>query len=169
MGTVILIGMMGAGKTAVGKRIAEALELKFFDTDAMIEEKFGLSISEIFEYEGERGFREKEKSVISGLPDDEMCVVSTGGGAFMFDENKEKLKSMGTSFYLRASLSTLMQRLENDHSQRPLLKGDMMQELRNLLSQREEVYMQADYVIDVDDVSELEIVQTIISIMESER
>lgn len=169
MGTVILIGMMGVGKTAVGKRIAEALGVSFFDTDAMIEEKFGLSISEIFEYEGEGGFREKEKSVISGLPDDELCVVSTGGGAFMFVENKEKLKAMGTSFYLRASLDTLMKRLEHEHSQRPLLKGDMMQELRRLLSQREAVYMEADYVIDVDDISEMEIAQRIISIMEGAR
>ncbi len=169
MGTVILIGMMGAGKTAVGRRAAEVLGLRFFDTDAMIEEKFGLSIPEIFEYEGEAGFREKEKVVIESLPDDEECVVSTGGGAFMFDENKEKFKAMGKTFYLRASLDTLMKRLENEQSQRPLLKDDMLQKLRKLLSEREAVYMQADYVIDVDEVSEMEIVQTIISIMESER
>lgn len=169
MGTVILIGMMGAGKTAVGQRIAEVLGVRFFDTDAMIEERFGLSISEIFEREGEQGFRDKEKSVISGLPDNEKCVVSTGGGAFMFAENQAKLQGMGKTFYLRASLDTLMKRLEDEQSQRPLLKGDMMQELRRLLSEREGVYMQADYVVDVDDVSEVEIVQTIISIMESER
>ena len=146
--TVVLIGMMGAGKTAVGRRLAKALGWPFQDADAAIEAAAGTSISNIFAEIGEPAFREKERQVIARLLGGERQVLALGGGAFADPATRALVRAKALSIWLRADLDTLVRRTSRP-GKRPLLaQGDPRARLAELLRQRAPIYAEADLVVD---------------------
>jgi shikimate kinase len=145
---VALIGMMGAGKTAVGRRLARALGWPFEDADAAIEAAAGMTIADIFAEIGEPAFREKERQVIARLLNGEKQVLALGGGAFMDPDTRRLVRARALSVWLRADLDALIRRTGR-RSDRPLLtRGDPRKILATLLEQRGPVYAEADIVVD---------------------
>ncbi len=139
-GTVVLVGMMGAGKTAVGRCIAQMLDVPFVDSDAAIEEAANMTVAEIFERFGEPFFRDKESQIINRLLDDAPCILSTGGGAFMRAENREAMARKGVSVWLDASVDLLWSRVRHKDT-RPLLRAaDPYGTLARLYDRRVPVY-----------------------------
>jgi shikimate kinase len=147
---VILVGLMGAGKSTVGRRLASSLGLPFIDSDNEIVEAAGCSIADIFESYGEAIFRDLEQRVLIRLVSNEPCVIATGGGAFINPMIREAIKDKGISIWLKASLNVLLDRVSRRDT-RPLLKtGDKGAILAKLMEERYPVYEQADIVIDSD-------------------
>lgn len=142
--TVVLVGMMGAGKTAVGKALAARLDVPFLDSDAEIEKAANMSIAEIFERDGEAFFRDRETEVIDRLLDDTQCILSTGGGAFLAERNRKLMSEKGVSVWLNADLSLLWSRVKHKDT-RPLLRtDDPFETLRTIYDQRVPIYAKAD-------------------------
>jgi shikimate kinase len=152
--SIILIGMMGSGKTSVGKLLSEFLGYGFMDTDLAIEKAENNSISSIFEIKGENYFRELETNIISQIPLHD-TIVATGGGLPVFNENMDALLGMGVLVYLKASPEQIFKRLENSND-RPLFQNDIV-EVNQLLIKRSNFYEKAHYVIDVSDKNVQEI------------
>jgi len=146
--SIILIGMMGSGKTSVGKLLSEFLGYGFMDTDLAIEKAENNSISSIFDTKGETYFRELETNIISQIPLHD-TIVATGGGLPVFNKNMDALLGMGVLVYLKASPEQIFKRLENSHN-RPLFQNDMV-EVNQLLKIRSKFYEKAHHVIDVSD------------------
>ena len=145
--TVVLIGMMGAGKTAVGKALAGMLHAPFLDSDAEIEKAANMTIPEIFERDGEPFFRLKERQVISRLLEHEKGVLSTGGGAYMSAENREIISEYGVAIWLNADLDLLWNRVKHKDT-RPLLRVlDPLGALTKLYKERVPVYAKADLAV----------------------
>lgn len=145
--TVALIGMMGAGKTAVGKAIAARLRAPFIDSDQEIEQAANMTIAEIFERDGEAFFRDKESQIINRLLVNEKCILSTGGGAFLAEKNRQMIHEKGFSVWLNADLDVLWARVKNNPS-RPLLQTDNpFQSLSRLYAERKSTYALADMSI----------------------
>lgn len=141
---VVLIGMMGAGKTAVGSELARKLGVRFLDSDAEIESAAAMKIAEIFSRDGEDFFRDREAEVIARLLDGPPCVLSTGGGAWMQARNRDAIRSRGFSVWLNCDLETLWHRVRQ-RSNRPLLKtADPKGTLARLLAERTPTYATAD-------------------------
>lgn len=150
--TVVLVGLMGAGKTSVGKRLAARLHLPFRDADAEIEAAAGCSIEEIFERYGEAEFRAGERRVIARLLEEPVHVLATGGGAYMDPETRALIRARGISIWLRAELDVLVARTAR-RTHRPLLKqGDPRVILERLIAQRYPDYAEADVIVDSEDV-----------------
>ena len=120
-GNIYLVGLMGAGKTTIGRLLAKHLHKTFYDTDHEIERRTGVNIPLIFEVEGETGFRKREISIIEELSHKSNIVMATGGGAILSEENRNNLKQHGTVIYLKANVHELWQRTRNDKN-RPLLQ-----------------------------------------------
>ncbi len=149
---IVLIGFMGSGKTTVGKALANNLKFSFLDTDEYIEERAGMKISDIFATQGEKYFRELERSILGELTDRDHTVIATGGGLPLIEENRKRLKKIGKIIYLSANEQTLWKHLEGDCS-RPLLAGENpRKKIQELLLERIPIYRQAsDYCIEVDN------------------
>jgi shikimate kinase len=147
--SIFLVGPMGAGKTTVGRRLAQSLGLEFFDSDEEIERRTGTTIPIIFEIEGEAGFRRREHKLLAELTGLPGLVLATGGGAVLLAENRELLRSRGTVVYLRTSVSEQMRRTRNS-THRPLLAtADPEERLRQLALEREPLYEAvADITVD---------------------
>jgi len=146
--TVAMVGMMGAGKTAVGTQLARLLGVSFVDSDDEIVRAAHRSITEIFERDGEPFFRARETQVLGRLLRGPPCVLSTGGGAFLAEPNRRMIADRGVSVWLRADLDLLWQRVRNK-STRPLLRGTSPREtLRSLYEARVPVYALADLAVD---------------------
>jgi len=156
--SIVMIGLMGAGKTTVGRRLAQRLELPFIDADHEIERAAGMSVSDIFEQHGEDHFRDGERKVIARLLSNGPQVLATGGGAFMDAETRENIADTGLSLWLKCSHKLLMKRVRK-RGGRPLLEADnpdaVMQEL---MGKRYPVYGLADLSIVSRDVSHSTIV-----------
>ncbi len=148
-GNIYLVGMMGAGKTTVGKLIAKRLKRRFVDSDHEIERRCGVRIPVIFDIEGEHGFRTREEQAIVELAALEGVVLATGGGVVLSTENRRQLASRGTTVYLHARPEDLYRRLRHDKN-RPLLDTpDPAQRLQELYVQRDPLYRQvADIVLE---------------------
>ncbi len=146
---VVLVGLMGAGKSTVGRELVSYLGFSFIDTDDELERRMGVTIPVIFDVEGEDGFRLRETKVIADMPDQKNSVISTGGGVVLKSENREYLKSAGKIVYLSASADILYDRTKNS-KKRPLLqKTDIKKTIEQLLSEREELYRNvADIIIE---------------------
>lgn len=153
-GNIILVGPMGAGKSTIGRQLAKALGRKFYDSDREIEKRTGVSISWIFEMEGEAGFREREQRVIEELVELNNIVLATGGGAVLAEENRRTFRKNGIVVYLSASLEQLYRRTAKD-KKRPLLQtDDRQQKIRDLVKQRDPLYREvADIVLKTADQS----------------
>ncbi|WP_422001553.1 shikimate kinase [Reyranella sp.] len=146
--TIALVGLMGAGKSAIGKRLANRLGLPFVDADDEIERAAGCSIAEIFEKYGEAEFRAGERRVIARLLERPPLVLSTGGGAYMDPETRDLMRSRALTVWLRAELDVLFERVRK-RGHRPLLRqGDPKEVLARLMNQRYPIYAQADIVVD---------------------
>jgi shikimate kinase len=146
--TVVMVGMMGAGKTAVGTALARLLDVPFRDSDEEIVLAANRSIAEIFERDGEPFFRARESEVIARLLRGEPCVLSTGGGAFLAEANRHLIHDIGISVWLRADLDLLWQRVRHKTT-RPLLRTPNPREtLRALYEVREPQYARADLAVD---------------------
>ena len=146
-GNVFLVGLMGAGKTSVGRLLAKRFGKTFYDCDHEIERRTGVKIPVIFEIEGEAGFRLREAAVLRELAALNDIVLATGGGAILRDDNREVLKQNGTVVYLRASLEDLLQRTRHDRN-RPLLRTpDPRAKLEELFAQRDPLYREVATVI----------------------
>lgn len=150
---VVLVGLMGAGKTSIGKRLAKLLHLPFADADAEIAKAAGLSIPDIFRLYGEPAFRGGERRVIKRLLREGPKVLATGGGAFMDPETRAAIGKSGISIWLRADIDVLVRRIGR-RDDRPLLaEGNPRTILENLMKQRHPVYAEADIVVDTGDES----------------
>lgn len=144
-----MIGLMGAGKTTIGRQLAKSLAVPFYDSDKAIEESTGVDIPTIFEFEGEEGFRDREQKMIQKLTQLRGIVLATGGGAIMREENRKLLKENGYVVYLQCSVERILERTRRD-TQRPLLKTDNPKErLQRLFEQRQPLYLScANFRID---------------------
>jgi shikimate kinase len=149
--TIALVGLMGAGKTSIGRRLAHRLGLPFADADAEIEAAAGATIEEIFERDGEAFFRDGERRVIQRLLDQPVQVLATGGGAFMDPTTRALLRQRATTLWLRAEIELLLQRVQR-RGNRPLLKaGEPRAVLERLMAERYPVYAAADIIVDTVD------------------
>ncbi|MGR8931153.1 MAG: shikimate kinase [Gammaproteobacteria bacterium] len=160
---IYLIGLMGVGKTTIGKQLAKALKRPFYDSDKVIEESMGVDIPTIFSYEGEKGFREREQAVILQLTATPGIVMATGGGSILKEENREALKRSGFIVYLQCSIDKILYRTRHD-TQRPLLRTENPRErLETLLAQRDPLYREcADFKIDSGALPGKTVVKTIL-------
>jgi shikimate kinase len=161
--SVVLVGMMGAGKSSVGRRLAARLGIPFIDADVEIEKAAGMTISEIFASHGEPYFRAGETRVIARLLESGPQVLATGGGAFMNADTRAAIRAKGISVWLRATLDVLNRRIKR-RGDRPLLKGaaDPTETLRKLMEQRDPVYAEADLTVESRDVPHETIVDEIL-------
>ena len=154
--TVALVGMMGSGKSAIGKVVSSVIDVPFVDADIEIEKAAKLSISEIFERHGEKFFRDRENQVIKRLLKERPCVLATGGGAFVDEKIRISIKQHGVSVWLNADLETLWKRVKHKKT-RPLLRTDNPKEtLANIYKKRIETYSLADVIIESRGTSSLE-------------
>lgn len=150
--TIVLVGLMGAGKSAIGRRLASRLALPFIDADHEIEQAAGCTIEEFFAAHGEAAFRDGERRVMARLLDQPVHVLATGGGAFIDDATRALVKRRGISVWLRAELPLLLERVMR-RSNRPLLKqGDPRQVLEDLMRRRYPIYAEADITVDSRDL-----------------
>lgn len=148
---VVLVGLMGAGKTTSGRRLAKKLHVPFLDADDEIEDAAGMRIADIFEIYGEEEFRDGERKVMARLLSEEPCVLATGGGAFMNPETRQLVKEKSTSVWLKADLETHVRRTSLRNT-RPILKrGDPAKILADLIAQREPIYAEADIMVESHD------------------
>ena len=156
--SVVLVGMMGAGKSTIGRRLSARLRLPFLDADAEIEAAAGMSIPDIFETRGEPDFRDGEARVIARLLDNGPCVLATGGGAFMREETRDRIRDKAVSIWLKADADIIMRRVKR-RADRPLLQTDDPEAtVGRLIGEREPVYQLADLTVWSRDVPHEKIV-----------
>jgi shikimate kinase len=166
-GNIFLVGMMGAGKTSVGRVLAKRLNKIFYDSDHVVEERTGVKIPVIFEIEGEPGFRNRESAVLDELTALEDIVLATGGGAVLAQENRDRLRSRGTVVYLRASVKDLLNRTRHDKN-RPLLQtADPRVRLNELYEMRDPLYREVAHVtIDTGSQSLTTLINRLYQVLE---
>ncbi len=158
--TVFLVGPMGAGKSTIGRLLADELRLEFKDADREIEERSGVDIPWIFDCEGEDGFRKRETAMLQELGELDAVVVSTGGGAVLRDENRQLIAARGVVIYLYASVAEQVRRTAKDRKRPLLQQGDPAAILRNLMDIRDPLYREvADIIVDTDGRSPRAVVQ----------
>ena len=150
--SIVLIGLMGAGKTAVGRRLANRLGLPFIDADTEIEVAAGASISEIFAEHGEAYFRQGERKVIARLLENGPQVLATGGGAYMNPDTRANIKAHGLSVWLKADIKVLMKRVGRRDNRPLLAAGDPEKVMKNLMEERYPIYSEADVTVESRDV-----------------
>lgn len=157
MGTTFLIGYMGSGKTTYGRLIAKELKVKFVDLDSVIEEKYSLDITSLFEKMGEGDFRKIERDTLHEIAQLKDTLIATGGGTPCFFDNMEFMNKMGDTIYLRTSVRELRDRLKMSRTKRPLLSHKSDQELEShiamMLESRELYYLKAKFILDTDDLN----------------
>jgi shikimate kinase len=161
--SIVLIGMMGAGKSSIGRRLAQRLGLSFIDADAEIEAAAGMTIAEIFATYGEPDFRSGEARVIARLLDEGPQVLATGGGAYMNENTRASIRQKGISVWLKADFEVLMRRVKRRSADRPMLQGDPAERVRHLMDQRYPVYAEADTTVMSRDVPHEIIVNEIVA------
>lgn len=167
---IFLVGLMGAGKTTLGKQLAKALKLKFVDSDEEIEKRTGVTIATIFDIEGEAGFRDREAAVIDELTQRDAIVLATGGGAVLREENRVHLKQRGTTVYLNATVDHLYNRTKRDHK-RPLLQtADPKARLQELFEIRDPLYREvADIVLSTGKQPVKTVLQHLLEQLETDK
>ena len=160
--TIVLVGLMGAGKTSIGRRLADKMGLTFIDADTEIEKAAGKSIPDIFADHGETHFRDGERRVIARLLENGKQVLATGGGAFMNGETRSAIKAHGLSIWLKADLEVLLKRVAK-RGGRPLLENrDPAEVLQNLINIRYPVYAEADITVESLDVQHAHMVYEVL-------
>jgi shikimate kinase len=162
--SIVLVGMMGAGKSSIGRRLAQRLDIPFVDADTEIETAAGMTIPEIFSAHGEPYFRSGEQRVIARLLDSGPQVLATGGGAYMNADTRQGIRHKGISVWLKAEFDVLMRRVKRRSTgDRPMLQGDPAQRIAHLMNERYPVYAEADVTVMSRDVAHETIVNEIIA------
>jgi shikimate kinase len=162
--SIVLVGMMGAGKSSIGRRLAQRLGIPFVDADAKIEEAHaGVTIAEIFATYGEPYFRSGEARVIARLLDEGPQVLATGGGAYMNGNTRAAIGQKGLSVWLKADFEVLMRRVKRRSADRPMLQGDPAERVRHLMDERYPIYGEADVMVMSRDVPHETIVNEIVA------
>lgn len=169
LNNIFLVGPMGAGKSTIGRQLAEALSFRFEDSDHEIQRRTGVDIPTIFEYEGEDGFRKREEQVIADLTEQEGIVLATGGGAVLRETNRQRLTARGVVIYLHCSPEQQFARTNRDRN-RPLIQtADPLQSLRDIMAIREPLYRQvADLVVSTEKRGTVSVVKEIRRRLETE-
>ncbi len=169
LNNIFLVGPMGAGKSTIGRQLAEALSFRFEDSDHEIQRRTGVDIPTIFEYEGEEGFRKREEQVIADLTEQEGIVLATGGGAVLRETNRQRLTARGVVIYLHCSPEQQFARTNRDRN-RPLIQtADPLQSLRDIMAIREPLYRQvADLVVSTEKRGTVSVVKEIRRRLETE-
>ena len=162
-GNIFLIGPMGAGKTTIGRLLSKALSISFHDSDKEIEQRTGVSIPMIFEYEGEPGFRKRESEVLTVLTQNSPIILATGGGSVLLESNREVLRQRGFVVYLQCAVEKQLERTHKD-SNRPLLKTENPRaRLEELLAVRDPIYRSvAHFTVDTGRYSSRSAVRQIL-------
>tara|TARA_B100000959_G_C14960867_1_gene615729 strand:- start:1805 stop:2314 length:510 start_codon:yes stop_codon:yes gene_type:complete len=164
---LVLTGMMGSGKSGIGKSLSERLNMEFADTDSIIEERLSLSVAKIFETKGEEFFRKIEIEESIKLIEKKGFVIALGGGAFISDKIRENVKKSCLSVWLQLDIDEIFKRTKNNQK-RPLLnRNNSKEELDKLYKERKEIYSMADYKIDCNKKDKNEIVEEIKKIYEN--
>ncbi len=167
--TIALVGLMGAGKSTVGRRLAEKLDRPFYDSDAEIEKAANLSVADIFALHGEADFRRGEKQVLKRLLDLPPHVLATGGGAFLDADTRAVMKEKAVTVWLNADLETLWRRVQKRNSRPLLQRPDAKAVLSNLVNERRPFYAQADLVVHSKDGPHSHTVTAILKALETWR
>ncbi|HHW08147.1 MAG TPA: shikimate kinase [Clostridia bacterium] len=163
---IVLIGFMGAGKTSTGKRLAEILQMEFVDTDKEIEKLTGITISQIFARHGEVRFRSEEHLIVTKAANRTNCVIATGGGAVLNEENVRALQRNGILICLTASPEVIQARVSK-RGGRPLLQKDKsVEKIRQMMEERKPFYAQADFTLDTSELSQEETVDRILAYLQ---
>jgi len=166
---IIITGFMGSGKSIVAEKLARKLGMEFIDMDRIIEERQGMSISDIFAINGEKYFREQENELVKELSQDKNMVIATGGGTFLFSDNVRTLSREGEIVCLFADSQTIYKRVKRKNI-RPLLKGDnVLNKINHLLEERKKIYNNIKWKIDTTDFTVQEVVDKIINLLRLER
>ncbi|PKF51558.1 shikimate kinase AroK [Enterovibrio nigricans] len=165
---IFLVGPMGAGKSTIGRHLAQQLHMEFFDSDTVIEERTGADIAWVFDVEGEEGFRAREEHVINDLTEKQGIVLATGGGSIKSRESRNRLSARGIVVYLETTIEKQLARTQRD-KKRPLLQTDQPREvLESLADERNPLYEEiADYVVRTDDQSAKVVANQIIELLEN--
>jgi len=161
---LILIGMMASGKSTIGRLLAKKLNLKFFDTDFIIEKKTKMKIVEIFQKKGEPYFRNLEKKITLNLLNKNNCVISLGGGAFINETVRKVAQKNNATIWLNWNLKTLIDRIKKNNK-RPVASNLSNNELKDLLINRSKIYSKANYKIDCENMQKTEIINKIIQLL----
>ena len=164
---VFLIGLPGVGKSTIGKQLADALKLEFYDADRELEERCGTTIAWIFDLEGEEGFRKREQKTIHELTEKQGTVLATGGGVVVTKENRTRLAARGLVIYLESQATNLVGRMEHEQK-RPLLmeKETRLDTLQQMASDREPLYREiSDFVVKTSDRSIRSVVNEIVELV----
>jgi shikimate kinase len=146
-GNIFLVGMMGSGKSTLGRSLAQRLRMPFADTDRVLVERTGVPVTTIFEIEGEAGFRRRESAVLAELAAGDEQVVATGGGAVLSADNRSLMRSAGTVIYLRARLDHLWERTRHDSSRPLLATADPRATLERILQARDPLYREVAHIV----------------------
>ena len=163
---IYLIGLMGSGKTTLGKILSKKLDKHFYDSDQVIEEKLGVNVPMIFEYEGEAGFREREKDILKDLVSKQNIVLATGGGIILSESNRDLLAKNGIVIYLKSNQKDLISRMKNDKTRPLLKKGNVELIIKKLCQEREPLYEEiADFKIATKNKRIYEVVNEIIRVI----
>ena len=163
--TWILLGMMGAGKSSVGRALAQLSGREFLDTDLLLQHRFGRPVYQIFDVYGEEAFRQHETSVLRGL-EPSFAVLATGGGIVSREANWTELRRIGTTIYLKAAPETIIGRLQASKKKRPLLMADAWPDrVMNLLERRTPLYEQADLCVEVDSDDVVSVAQKVLTVL----
>ncbi len=164
--SIVLVGMMGAGKTSIGRRLAGLLHLPFLDADTEIEKAANLTIPEIFQNYGEAHFREGEERVLARLLADGPAVVATGGGAFMSEETRARCRESGVTIWLKADAPVLLDRVRKKGNRPLLAQSDPDEVMRRLFAEREPTYRQADITVASRDGPHQAVVAEIVTALD---
>ena len=167
-GNIVFLGMMGSGKTTIGKLFSKKLNLEFFDTDEQIEKKLDMTISKVFNYKGEKYFREMEEKTTLNLLKKKNIILAIGGGAFMNKKIRKEILINHTSIWLDLDNETLINRIHKS-KKRPLAFNSTKEELLEILKKRSYVYSKALYKVNCNSLTKIEIVKKIIKIYENNK
>lgn len=164
---IFLVGPMGAGKSTIGRHLAQQLHMEFYDSDTVIEERTGADIAWVFDVEGEEGFRVREEKVINDLTEKQGIVLATGGGSILSKESRNRLSARGIVVYLETTIEKQLARTQRD-KKRPLLQTEQPREvLESLANDRNPLYEEiADFIVGTDDQSAKIVANQIIELLE---
>lgn len=160
---IVLVGMMGTGKSTIGKKLASKLNIQFYDSDKIIEEREGFSVVDIFDYRGEEYFNNKEREVINEILGYGITVISTGGGTFLVDDLRQIIKERAISIWLDSSIDVIHERVARRNT-RPQLNVDNQREvIEQMVDERKPLYSEADIHIDCTNLEAHHVVDTVLT------
>ena len=166
--SLILTGMMGVGKSTVGKELSKKLGYKFIDMDNLIEKKENMTITKIFRIKGENYFRKLEENLTLNTLKDKKAVISLGGGAFLNPRIRKEVLKTTISFWLNVSIKSLLLRVSRN-KKRPLIEGNYKKKMTDIFSKRKDTYKLANYKIDCDNLKKFEVVKKILKLYEKNK